>query len=63
MTILFIAFMALLIKFAPERFWYFYVLILGIALQLGYQMGMGGMIVWLGLGKVARDIFYAGRQS
>lgn len=63
MTILFIAFMALLIKIAPERFWYVFVLILGVAVQLGYQMSMFGVIIWMGLGKVARDLFYAGRES
>ncbi len=63
MTILFILFMALLIKFAPERFYYVFALILGVALQMGYQLGMGGTLVWMGLAKVGRDLFYAGRES
>lgn len=62
-TILFVAFMLFLIKFSTERFWYFFVLILGIAVQLGYQLGIGGLLIWIGLGKVAHDIIYAGRES
>jgi hypothetical protein len=63
MSILFfIAFMALLIIIAPERFWYIFVLILGVAVHMGYQLSMFGLLIWMGLAKVARDIFYAGRE-
>lgn len=63
MTILFVAFMALLIPFAPEKFYYFFVLIFGVAVQMGYQVGLFGLAVWMGLTKVAHDIFYAGKRS
>ena len=59
--IIFIAFMALLIKFAPERFYYVFALIFGVALQMGYQVGLFGLVAWMGIAKVSRDLFYAGR--
>jgi hypothetical protein len=63
MTIFFVFFVSVLAWFSPQKFWYVFVLILGVAVQMGYQLGMVGTIVWLGLAKVARDIFYAGTES
>lgn len=54
--------MALLIKFAPERFYFIFALFFGVALQMGYQVGILGVAVWMGLAKVMRDLFYAGRE-
>ena len=48
MTLGFIAFMSLLTLLHPKKFWCIYVMILGIAIQMGYQIGMVGTIVWLG---------------
>ena len=63
MTILFIAFMALLITFSKEKFLYWFVLIFGLAIQAGYQCGIVGLAVWIGLAKVANDIIYSGSRS
>jgi|GEM_PF-3894872 len=58
----FVIFMALLTWIHPQKFWCIYALILGVAVKMGFQIGMVGMIVWMGLGKVLDDIINAGRQ-
>ncbi len=56
-------FMAMLTWLHPQKFWCIYTLVLGVAVQMGYQIGMLGTIVWLGVGKVLNDLIYAGRES
>lgn len=63
MTLLFTVFMLFLIIFSVEKFWYIFFLILGLAVQFGYHLSILGLAVWIGIGKVAHDIFYAGRRS
>jgi hypothetical protein len=62
MTLLFVVIMAILIKFSTQRFWLIYFLILGLATQAGYQIGIIGVAVWMGLGKILHDLFYARRS-
>ena len=62
MTIGFVIFMSLLAWLSPRKFVYIYVMVLGVAVQLGYQMGMVGMLVWWGIGKVLNDLIYAGTE-
>jgi hypothetical protein len=50
------------LKIAPERFYYVFALIFGVALQMGYQVGIFGLAVWMGIAKVGRDLFYAGSE-
>ena len=54
MTLGFVLFMALLTWLNPRKCWCIYVMILGVAAQFGYQIGMVGMIIWMGLGKVQK---------
>ncbi len=56
MTLGFVSFMSLLTLLHPKKFWCLYVMALGVAVQNGYQIGMVGTIVWMGLGKVLDDI-------
>lgn len=57
MTILFVAFMAFLIRFSTDRWWLWFVLIMGVAAQFGYKVGIVGIAVWIGISKVLKDIF------
>lgn len=59
----FVTFMALLTWIHPQKFWCIYVLILGVAVKMGYQIGMIGLLVWMGLGKVLDDIINAARKA
>jgi hypothetical protein len=63
MIILFAAIMLVLIRISPQKFWYIFLLILGVAIQLGYQVGMVGSLVWIGLAKIMNDLIYSGRES
>ena len=63
MTLGFVTFMALFTWLHPNKFWCIYVMILGVAIQMGYQIGMVGMIVWMGLGKVLDDFIDAARKA
>lgn len=61
-AISFFIFMAILIKFSENKFYPVYFLILGSATLLGYQASMITVAIWMGLGKVLNDIFYAARR-
>ncbi len=63
MTLGFVSFMALLTWLNPRKFWCIYVMILGVAVQMGYQIGMVGTIVWLGLGKLMNGLYYAVKNA
>ena len=55
--------MSLLTLLHPKKFWCLYVMALGVAVQNGYQIGMVGTIVWMGLGKVLDDLIEAVRKA
>ena len=63
MTWGFVLFMGLLAWLNPRKFWCIYVMILGVAVQMGYQIGMIGTIVWMGLGKVLDDLIEAVKNA
>lgn len=58
-TIAFVAFMAFLIKINTERWWLYWFLIMGVAVQCGYKVGIVGIVVWVGVAKVLKDLFQA----
>jgi uncharacterized membrane protein YedE/YeeE len=55
-TIAFIAFMAFLIKFSTERWWLWFVFVIGLLAKAGYQLSMIGLLVAVGLSKVLKDL-------
>jgi len=62
-TIVFVTFMAILIKFSSERWWLVWFMLMGVAVQCGYKVGIIGIVVWIGISKVLKDIFYVGRSN
>ncbi len=58
-TILFIAIMAILIRINDERWWLYCFLFMGLAVQCGYKVGMIGMVAWIGVLKVLKDLCQA----
>lgn len=58
-TIAFVAFMALLIKFSTERWWLYWFLIMGVAAQCGFKIGIVEIAVSMGISKVLKDMFQA----
>ena len=59
----FVTCMALLTWIHPQKFWCIYVLILGVAIKMGYQIGMIGLLVWMGVGKVLDDLINAVKKA
>jgi len=62
-AIVFVVFMAFLILINKERWWLYCFLIMGMAVQCGYQVGIIGIAVWIGVLKVLKDIFSAVNQA
>jgi hypothetical protein len=56
-TIVFIAFMAFLIKYSKERWWLYWFLVMGLVVQCGFKIGIIGIAVSAGVSKVLKDIF------
>jgi hypothetical protein len=49
--------MALLIKFSTEKWWLCWILFMGLVAKAGYDFGIIGIAVSLGIGKVLKDLF------
>lgn len=64
-TIVFVTFMTLLILFSAkrERWWLVWFMIMGVAVQCGYKIGIVGIALSIGISKVAYDIFYSIRRN
>jgi len=58
-TIAFVCFMGVLIWVSTERWWLVWFLIMGVAVQCGYKVGIVGIVVSVGISKVLKDIFRA----
>ncbi len=56
-TILFIAFMALLIKYSSiDKWWLWFALITGLLVRCGYD-GLVSMVVFVVIWKIVKDVY------
>ena len=58
-TIVFVCFMAFLIKFNTERWWLWWFTIMGVAAQCGVKIGIVSIAASIGISKVLKDICQA----
>jgi hypothetical protein len=57
-TILFLAIMAVLLKYSSiNKFWLSYAIFTGLLAKCGYELGMVGMIVSVVIWKIVKDIY------
>jgi len=57
-TILFLATMAFLFKYSEiDKWWLWFAVIIGLLAQCGYDLGVFGLLVAIGVFKVFKDIF------
>ncbi len=55
-TIAFVGFMAFLIKFSTDRWWLVWFMLMGVAVQCGYKVSIIGIVVWIGISQVLKDL-------
>ena len=56
-TLLFVAIMALLLRFSTmDKWWLWFVLIMGLLVRCGYEFGMIGLIGSVAIWKIVKDV-------